>query len=64
MEISRMRILALYFMFAIAVVLGLFPDLTLQNVSFLLYSVVLILAYVFRWGRKKMMIWNLIIVLI
>lgn len=53
MEISRMRILALYFMFAVAVVLGLFPDLTLQNVSFLLYSVVLILAYVFRWGRRK-----------
>lgn len=53
MEKSRIRILALYFMFAVAVVLGLFPDMTLQNTSFLIYSVVLVLAYLFRRARKE-----------
>lgn len=52
MEISRIRILALYFLFAVAVVLGLFPDMTLQNISFLTYSILLVLAYIFRRMRK------------
>jgi uncharacterized membrane protein len=53
METSRIRILVLYFMFALAVVLGMFPDMTLQNISFLTYSVVLVFAYIFRRGRKE-----------